>query len=158
MAKKPLDTQVPSEGAECLVQGMLCRSVIPTFKAPAFRKAYDLVAINPVTKKSATIQVKSRFQTDCDRSFIVRRTEVDFVVFVFLNMGNWYDDRPDEGISNPEYYVLPYCEFETRVNWDLKTPKLSIRRSDDRLARFRDAWHLVEDFLGIDKNTLLLSH
>ena len=76
-----LDTQVPTEGAECLVQGMLCRIAIPTFKAPAFRAVYDLIAINPKTKISTTIQVKSRFQTDCDRGFLINQIDADYFVF-----------------------------------------------------------------------------
>ena len=112
MRRRPLDTQVPSEGAVCLVRGMLCRIAIPTFEAPAFRAVYDLIAVNPNTKKSATIQVKSRFQTDCDRSFLINRLGADFFAFVFLNMGNWYDGKPYEGMCAPEFYVIPKAEVE----------------------------------------------
>ena len=110
MGRRYLDTQVPSEGAVCLVQGMLCRAGIPTFKAPAFRAVYDLIAVNPNTKNSATIQVKSRFQTDCDRSFVVNKFGADFFVFVFLNMGNWYSREPYVDIREPEFYIVPKAE------------------------------------------------
>ena len=157
MARRALDTQVPAEGAEHLVQGMLCRWGVPTFKAPAFRAIYDLVAINPITKASATIQVKSRFQTDCDRGFTIRaeRKGADFYVFVFLNMGKWYGNKPNEGIADPEFYVLPNKEVAKRVDFDRKMPKLFIRSGDNEMCRFRDAWHLIVAYIELDREAIL---
>ncbi len=160
MARRPLDTQVPTEGAELLVQGMLCRAVIPTFKAPPFRSSYDLVSFNPLTKKSVTLQVKSRFQTDCDRGFIVSRVEADFFVFVFLNMGDWYDGKPERNVEMPEFYVIPRSEVCRRVprESERKLRKFYVRRDNVDLRVFRDAWHLVADALDIEKEALLRAH
>ena len=155
MTGKRLDTQVPAEGAECLAQGMLCRAVIPTFKAPTFRASYDLVAINPYNKKSATIQVKSRFQTDCDRGFTIQRVDADFFVAVFLNMGNWYARKPNEGVCEPEFYVIPKNEVQKRIDPTRKMPKLFIKEGNPAMLMFRNAWHLVEQFLDIDKKAIL---
>ena len=153
MAK--LDTQVPTEGAECLVQGMLCRAAIPTFKAPAFRAAYDLIAVNPKTKISTTIQVKSRFQTDCDRGFIVNRLGADFFAFVFLNMGNWYAGRPDDGICSPEFYIIPKAEVERAVDRTKKVRKYFIRHNDKSFEKYREAWHSVAEYLAIEIDAVL---
>lgn len=150
-----LDTQVPTEGAESLVQGMLCRAAIPTFKAPPFRAVYDLIAVNPNTKKSATIQVKSRFQTDCDRSFPINRLGADFFAFVFLNMGNWYANKPHEGICAPEFYIVPKAEVERTTSSTKKMSKFFIKHNNPNFDKFRDAWHLVAQDLGIDIETLL---
>ena len=155
MGRRYLDTEVPAEGAVCLVQGMLCRAAIPTFKAPAFRAVYDLIAVNPDTKKSATIQVKSRFQTDCDRSFVVNRIGADFFAFVFLNMGNWYQGKPHVDVRAPEFYVVPKAEVERTVDSRKKMPKFFIRYGDANFEKFRDAWHLVAQDLGIDIETLV---
>jgi len=158
MKRRPLNTQVPTEGAEYLVQGMLCRAGIPTFKAPAFRGVYDLVAINPNTKntkKSATIQVKSRFQTDCDRSFIVNKFGADFFAFVFLNMGNWYARKPHEDILEPEFYIVPKDKVEQIVDLDKKVPKFFVREHDTHFERFRNAWHLVAHVLDINIETIV---
>jgi hypothetical protein len=150
-----LDTQVPSEGAESLVQGMLCREGVPTFKAPAFRAAYDLVAVNPNTKKSATIQVKSRFQTDCDRGFVVSKLSADFFAFVFLNMGNWYGGKPSVDRRHPEFYIVPRDEVERVVDIRKKVPRFFIKEGDTKFTEFRNAWHLVADSIGIDIETLI---
>jgi len=145
-----LDTQVPTEGAECLVQGMLCRAAIPTFKAPAFRAAYDLIAVNPKTKISTTIQVKSRFQTDCDRGFLINQIDADYFVFVFLNMGNWYEGKPDEGVCAPEFYIVPKSEVNKFAHRTKRMVKIYIKHGDPNFERFRDAWHLIAQDLKID--------
>ena len=155
MTSRRSDTQVPSEGAVSLVQGMLCREGVPTFRAPAFRAVYDLIAVNPNTKKSTTIQVKSRFQTDCDRSFVVSKLGADFFAFVFLNMGNWYDDEPYVGRRQPEFYIVPRAEVERAVDTKRKMPKFFINKGDTKFKRFRNAWHLVVESLGIDIETLV---
>ncbi|MBI4339883.1 MAG: hypothetical protein HY680_08005 [Chloroflexi bacterium] len=149
------DTQVPSEGAEHLAMGMLCRACIPTFKAPAFRASYDLVAINPKTRTSATIQVKSRFQTDCDRGFVLRSPSADFFVFIFLNTGNWYRGKPNKGIKEPEYFVLPRSEDKKKVDFTRKMPKLFIRSDDPDMSEFKDARHLVAEFVGIKREAII---
>ena len=145
-----LDTQVPAEGAECLVQGMLCRIAIPTFKAPAFRAAYDLIAINPKTKISATIQVKSRFQTDCDRGFPINQINADYFIFVFLNMGNWYAGKPDEGICAPEFYIVPKSVVSKLVHRTKSMVKIYIKQSNPNFEKFCDAWYLIAQDLKID--------
>jgi len=155
MRRSPINTEVPTEGAVCLVQGMLCRQAIPTFKAPAFRAVYDLMAVNPNTKKSATIQVKSRFQTDCDRSFPVNRLGADFFAFVFLNMGNWYGGKPHEDIHEPEFYIVPKAVVERTINSTKKMPKFLIKRNDLNFQKFCGAWHLVAQNLGIDIETFV---
>lgn len=157
MAKERLDTQVPTEGAVRLVQGMLCRTAIPTFEAPAYRAVYDLIAVNPGTKKSATIQVKSRFQTDCDRAFIINRLGADFFAFVFLNMGNWYDGKPDEGVCAPEFYIVPKAEVERAVDRSKKVWKYFIKQNDAGFAKYREAWHLVAEHLAIELKAVLQS-
>ena len=153
--KNRLNTEVPTEGAVYLIQGMLCRAGIPTFKAPAFRAVYDLVAINPYTKKTVTIQVKSRFQTDCDRGFVVNRLGADFFAFVFLNMGNWYSSKPDEGIDEPEFYIVPKTKVEQIIDTSKKVPKFFVKKGDAEFKRFRDAWQLVAEALDIYIETIL---
>ncbi|MBI2830480.1 MAG: hypothetical protein HYX81_04900 [Chloroflexi bacterium] len=158
MATERLDTQVPTEGAVRLVQGMLCRTAIPTFEAPPYRAVYDLIAINPETHKYATIQVKSRFQTDCDRRFIVGRRGADFFAFVFLNMGNWYAGKPDDDIRAPEFYIVPGDEVERLIGSGTKVRRIFIPRAAPSLAKFRDGWHLVADYLDIDAKKVLRGH
>ena len=99
--------------------------------------------------------MKSRFQTDCDRSFVVSKLGADFFAFVFLNMGNWYDDEPYVGRRQPEFYIVPRAEVERAVGTKRKMPKFFIKKGDTKFKRFRNAWHLVVESLGIDIETLV---
>jgi hypothetical protein len=105
---------VISLGAEHLVIGNLMRRNILAYKAPPYNEGYDLICIHPDPRKSAEqirVQVKSRYQTDCDRAFPVKEKSFDafdYVVIVFLNNGYYYRKKPvREGILEPEYYTLP---------------------------------------------------
>src|ERR1017187_4430672 len=57
-----------------LVQGYLMRRNILAYKAPPNNEGYDLICIHPDPRHVARqirVQVKSRYQTDCDRAFPV---------------------------------------------------------------------------------------
>lgn len=101
-------------GAEHLVIGSLMRRNILAFKAPPNNEGYDLICIHPDPKKARgqiRVQVKSRYQTDCDRAFPVKAKSFDsfdYLVIVFLNIGYFYRKRPvSDGIREPEFYTLP---------------------------------------------------
>jgi|SRR6516164_1192944 hypothetical protein len=81
------DTKLEQEGAEFLVLGALLTEGIQSFKAYVNFAGYDLVAVNPKSRKSARIQVKSRWATDYDGTFPIRNFNCDFVVLVALNRG-----------------------------------------------------------------------
>lgn len=105
---------VVSLGAEYLVMGNLMRRNILTYKAPPNNEGYDLICIHPDPQKSSKalrIQVKSRYQSDCDRAFPVKEKSFDsfdFLVIVFLNIGYFYRKTiPDKPVYETEFYVLP---------------------------------------------------
>jgi len=84
---------VISHGAELLVQGYLMRRNILTYKAPPNNEGYDLICINPnprIKGKQIRVQVKSRYQTDCDRGVPIKESNLDafdYVIVAFLNIG-----------------------------------------------------------------------
>jgi hypothetical protein len=84
---------VVSRGAECLVMGHLMRRNILAYKAPPNNEGYDLICIHPDPRRKRgqiRVQVKSRFATDCDRSFLVKRRSLnafDYLIVAFLNVG-----------------------------------------------------------------------
>lgn len=103
-----------SLGAEHLVIGNLMRRNILAYKAPPNNEGYDLICIHPDPRKSAEqirIQVKSRYQTDCDRAFPVKEKSFDafdYLVVVFMNNGYYYRKKEvKEGIKDIEYFTLP---------------------------------------------------
>lgn len=106
---------VISHGAEFLVQGYLMRRNILTYKAPPNNEGYDLICIHPnprVKSKQIRVQVKSRYQTDCDRGFPVSEkslTAFDYLIVVFLNVGYFYKRNKSirEGVREIEFYAFP---------------------------------------------------
>lgn len=87
---------VISLGAEHLVIGHLMRRNILAYKAPPNNEGYDLICIHPDPRRIAEqirVQVKSRYQTDCDRAFPVKEKTFeafDYLIVVFLNNGYYY--------------------------------------------------------------------
>lgn len=105
---------VISHGAEYLVMGHLMRRNILTYKAPPGNEGYDLVCIHPDPRqvtKQIRVQVKSRYQTDCDRGFPVKEKSIDafdYLIIVFQNIGYYYRKQPIlNGQMDPEIYTLP---------------------------------------------------
>ena len=105
---------VVSLGAEHLAIGYLMRRNILAYKAPPHNEGYDLICIHPDPRrvtKQILVQVKSRYQTDCDRAFPVKEQSFDafdYLIIVFLNIGFFYSNKPVfSGFEDPELYTLP---------------------------------------------------
>ena len=104
---------VVSLGAEHLVIGYLMRRNILTYKAPPNNEGYDLICIHPDprnVRKQIRVQVKSRYQSDCDKAFPVKEKTFDafdYLIVAFLNIGYFYRKKPvREGYKEPELYTL----------------------------------------------------
>lgn len=145
--KEPIYLRFPvlEHGAESLVQGyLMCRNIL-TYQAPRKNEGYDLICIHPDPRKKVRpirVQVKSRYQTDCDRSIIVPRKSrgaFDFVVAVFLNVGHFYHkgEGPRRGKREPEFFTLPAAWVEQHRNKRSSWGKLSLKQ--DGVDRFKDA-------------------
>ena len=105
---------VVSLSAEYLTIGYLMRRNILAYKAPPNNEGYDLICIHPDPKKvtkQVRVQVKSRYQTDCDRGFPVKAKSFeafDYLIVVFLNIGYFYrKSKGSNGRGEPEFYTLP---------------------------------------------------
>jgi|SRR5208282_2695430 len=144
-------------GAELLVQGYLMRRNILAYKAPPNNEGYDLICIHPNPRKQVKpvrVQVKSRYQTDCDRSVIVSRKSddaFDFLVAVFLNVGNFYgkDQSPRTGEREPEFYTLPSPWVKKNRNKKSSWGKLSLKRQGIDRFKNDEGFEQVADALGI---------
>jgi hypothetical protein len=104
---------VVSLSAEHLAIGYLMRRNILAYKAPPNNEGYDLICIHPNPRHVARqirVQVKSRYQTDCDRAFPVKDKSFgafDYLIIVFLNLGFFYRRKPVlEGFRDAEFYTL----------------------------------------------------
>jgi hypothetical protein len=147
-----------SHGAEFLVQGYLMRRNILAYKAPPNNEGYDLICIHPNPRKkvkSVRVQVKSRYQTDSDRSVIVHRKSLnafDFLVAVFLNVGNFYvkDQSPRAGEREPEFFTFPAVWVKRHQDKKSLWGKIRLKRID--IDRFKGAkgFELIARELGVN--------
>jgi hypothetical protein len=135
---------VVSLGAEHLVIGHLMRRNILAYKAPPNNEGYDLICIHPdprVSDQSVRVQVKSRYQTDCDRAFPVKErtfTAFDFLVIVFLNIGYFYSNKePLDGRCDPEFFTLP-VSYVRRHLYSVPSGWQKIRTKGLNLERFKN--------------------
>ncbi|WCL50744.1 hypothetical protein [Leptospira sp. GIMC2001] len=149
---------VVSHGAEYLAMGYLMRRNILTYKAPPNNEGYDLIAIHPDPKRSGKqirIQVKSRYQTDCDRAFPVKDKSFnafDYLIIVFLNIGYFYKKRPSiEGMKEPEFYTLSN-EF-VRINHNIVDSgwqKVKTKNLNMEEYKNEKGFELIAEELNID--------
>jgi hypothetical protein len=117
--KDALRLPIVSLSAEYLAIGHLMRRNILTYKAPPNNEGYDLICIHPDPKRSTRairVQVKSRYQTDSDRSFPVKEKTFgafDYLIVVFLNIGYFLGRSGKEGGKQPpEFFTLPLSFIE----------------------------------------------
>ena len=148
---------VVSHGAEHLVIGYLMRRNILAYKAPPSNEGYDLICIHSDPKKvtkQIRIQVKSRYQTDCDRAFPVKERTFkafDHLVVVFLNFGYFYGrKRVEDGYKDPEFFVLP-AKWIRRHHTPVKSGWDKVHTKGQRLERFKNeaGFELIASKLGI---------
>ncbi len=131
------NTQLEATGAEFLVLGRLLIEGIPAFKAYVNVKGYDLLAVNPETKKLLRVQVKSRWRTSAE-GFIIKNFDCDFVVVVLLNRGS-KDGK--KAVRDPEYFVFPVQVARKWRQSDWGKVRLS---GIEEINQYRDAWGQIK--------------
>jgi hypothetical protein len=104
--------------------------------------------------KQIRVQVKSRYQTGCDRAFPVKEKTFgafDYLIIVFLNTGYLYRKKPTlEGHSEPEFYTLP-LDFikahhsKTQSGWE----RVHTRNVDLSAYKNERGFELIAKDLGI---------
>jgi hypothetical protein len=103
------------QAAEYLAMVYLLRRNILAYKAPPNNEGYDLICIHPNPRKRSNVirvQVKSRYQTDGNRSVFIKEgtfAAFDFLVIALLNIGYYYGkhDDPVDGLEEVEFITLP---------------------------------------------------
>ncbi|MEI9948337.1 MAG: hypothetical protein WDO74_04985 [Pseudomonadota bacterium] len=151
--------------AEHLVMGHLLRRNILTYKAPPGNEGYDLICIHPNPRHAPLadkapqirVQVKSRYQTDCDRAFPLKEVSFDafdFLVIVFLNIGKFYgrNDGSDGAIA-PEFFTLSSLKVRTYHRQTGDWQKVHLRGLDAELADFKDekGFEQIARALGVQR-------
>jgi len=147
------NTRLESEGAEFLVLGHLLIEGIAAYKAYVNFRGYDLMAVNPETRRVARLQVKSRWATNYDKSFPIKSFDCDFVVHVALNRGFAFGKTAsgsDQGVHPPEFFIFPVdvvrqAQSKTDSWGKVRIPKIP------NFSSYRENWHLISSFLSTDK-------
>lgn len=144
---KRQNTKLESEGAEFLVLANLLIEGIESYKTYINYPGYDLVAINPKSKKSAKIQVKSRWATDYDFSFPIKNFDCDFVVHVALNRGIRFNKKKtnEDILNQPIIYIFP-LELVKSVRKNDEWGKVNIKKIIN-YEYYINNWYLIKDFL-----------
>lgn len=142
--KDALRLPVVSLSAEYLTIGQLMRRNILAYKAPPNNEGYDLICIHPDPKLSTSairVQVKSRYQTDCDHSFPVKEKTFgafDYLIVVFLNIGYFYAKSGKEGGRQPpEFFTLPRVFIEQH-HYRPQSGFQKVRTKGLDLSQFKD--------------------
>ena len=150
---------VVSLGAEHLVIGHLMRRNILAYKAPPNNAGYDLICIHPDPLREkqhiVRVQVKSRYQTDCDRAFPLKEKAFgafDYLIIAFLNIGFFYRKKPVlDGYKEPEFFTLPSQWVQshhhiTKSGWE------KVLTKNEALDEFRGekGFELIAKELGVD--------
>ena len=160
--RKKLSLPVVSLSAEYLVIGHLLRRNILAYKAPPNNQGYDLLCTHPDpahATKTLRVQVKSRYQTDCDRSFPVRRDSFrhfDYLVAVFLNVGLFFcpldeADDPKNYKGEVEFMVLPnHVALDMLRAVQSRFSKVHLPKSGMECYRNDEGFELIAKDLRID--------
>lgn len=153
LPKARLDSSLEAEAAEFLVLGNLLLNRVVANKAYSNTKDYDIIAVNPESKRAVTIQVKSRWRTDAN-NFLISAVRADFVVLVSLNRGP--DSKGQGGDpGDPTFTVLPREVAEAALNTS-GNGKISLRKLPVGSAEgvlFLGGWKLIADALASTTNS-----
>jgi len=148
------------DAAEYLAIGYLMRRNILAYKAPPRNEGYDLICIHPDPRKKTKVvrvQVKSRYQTDSDRSVFVKEKSFpafDYLMIVLLNIGWFYDDdcdNPKEGRKAVEIYTLPRAV--AKRHWRKVSSGMNrVRTQYADIEKYKDerGFELIAKDLGIE--------
>jgi hypothetical protein len=147
--KRPrLDSRLENVGAEFLVLGHLLIEGVQAHKAYTNYPGYDVVALDPETRRQCRIQVKSRWATDYNRTFPIKNSDCDFVVLAALNRGFRHHKRgsPADGRRPPDFYVFPVEIVLAARKPESKWGTVPLSRITD-LDQYRDAWWRIGEYL-----------
>lgn len=131
-----VDGQITGLAGELFVAAELLKRGLQTSVTFGNAKAIDLLAFNPATEKTFSVQVKAVRKPNVFPIAHARVSALHVYVFVVLN-------KPEERV---QYYVVPgsvlFHEPERFSKWfkDLKFPGISVKL----LKEFENCWEIFQ--------------
>lgn len=163
-----LHLPVVSLAAEHLVMGHLLRRNILTYKAPPGNEGYDLICIHPDPRRQheriVKVQVKSRYQSDCDRGFPVKGRTIDafdFLIVAFLNIGKFFGRHDGgSGAREPEFFTFSSAFIRKHHCATSSWEKVKLRGLDAELQQHRgeSGFELIATALKVDRPRRLVGN
>ena len=134
-----------------MVLGLLLLEGIHAYKAYTRYPGFDLIATDPGGSRLCKIQVKSRWATDYDHKFPMKKdVDCDFVILAELNRGKRGYIRKtlavDIGQKPPRFFVFPAKTVNSRVKVSGGWSKVAL--ADVPAAEsYIDRWDQIRTFL-----------
>jgi hypothetical protein len=134
------------------------RRNILTYKAPPNNEGYDLLCIHPDPNKvtrQIRIQVKSRYPTDCYWDFPVKEKTFgafDFLIAVFLNIGNFYKKDQAGSRRDPDFYTFPVEFMRQRHVKTASWEEVRLEGLGAEIEQYKNerGFELIAEALGIE--------
>ena len=150
------DTKLASSGSEFLVLGELLIREIESYKTYNNHRAYDVICVNPSSKKNATIQVKSNNYKN-DFSFRLNDSEKKCDFYVFCATQIYHYVKNDDGkkvselISNnqnkPRFFIMDFDSTQKYKRTDSKGSDYILVLTDPPYEEYEDNWEQIREFL-----------
>ena len=154
---KRKDTTLASSGSEFLVLGELLIREIESYKTYHNQKAYDIISVNPETKRNATIQVKCKNYKN-DFGFYLNNVNkiCDFYVFCATQIYHYVknDDgkRVSELIKNnenkPRFFIMDFETTQKYKRTDRDGSDYIQILTDAPFEEFENNWYQIKDYLS----------
>ena len=103
------------------------------------------------------MQVKSRYQTDCDRGFPLKEKSLDafdFLVVAFLNIGKFFRGHDGTtGAAPPEFYTLPADFIREHHDASSTWRKVKLRGLAEEIVPFAGeaGFEQIAEALGVER-------
>jgi hypothetical protein len=102
--------------------------------------------------RTCRIQVKSRWATDYNKAFPIRKFECDFVVHVALNRGYRHRRKIQlDGRQPPKIYVLP-IEVVRKTQDPNSSWGMVHLKNVPNVEQYVDRWSLIRNFLRLPES------
>ena len=150
------DTKLASSGSEFLVLGELLIREIESYKTYNNHRAYDIICVNSLSKKSATIQVKSNnFKNDFSFRLNHLEKKCDFYVFCATQIYHYVKNNDGKKVSEliekndkrPRFFIMDFNSTQMYKRTDSKGSDYILVLTDPPFEDYENNWEQIRAFM-----------